>query len=220
MTMQVAMVGTDGIVLASDVRHSLSPRLDGVAARFGYGGTKIHIDGSASMAVCCARDINACKHFAVRVLAELPTVQADMREEKIRNIGREIGEKLSFQRDIESLIVFADNTTRFYRFRWMSFDKEASVVAVMDAAPAGDTVHSAIFWRMRYYERLPMAKLVPLASHMIVSAGAMNPEMIEGLEIVTCDSTGFRRFTDDENREWKTKAQKREKRIGRMVLKP
>jgi hypothetical protein len=51
-----------------------------------------------------------------------------------------------------------------------------------------------------------------------MSAGELNSAMIDGLEIVLCDANGFRRLSDDENREWASKAKERGERIGEMVL--
>jgi hypothetical protein len=219
MTVQVAMVGTDGIVLAGDTRHSIKPRFEGAAARYGYGSTKIRIDDEGKIAVCCAMDMVAAKRFADRILSELinegPTTN---RERRIKEIGIEVADGLCGGRDIECLIAFADSLTTFYRFRFMGADREASVDQIFDAAPAGDTVNSAIFWRMRYYTRLPISQLIVLASHLVVSAGELNTAMIDGLEIVLCDSNGFRRLSQDENREWADRAIERGKRIGDLVL--
>jgi len=218
MTMQVGMVGTDGIVIAGDTRHSISPRFAGAAARHGFGGTKIRIDESGRIAVCCAIDMNASKRFAERILSELPSEEPKNRLRRIEEIGREIGAGLAGSREIESLMVFADSLSTFYHFRFIGSDREVSVDEVIDAAASGDTVNSAIFWRMRYYKRLPIEQLTVLASHLIVSAGETNSAMIDGLEILLCDANGLRRLSDDENREWASKAKERGERIGEMVL--
>ena len=42
-------------------------------------------------------------------------------------------------------------------------------------AIAGDNVNPAIFWAERYYQELPIEKLVPLAAHLIVAASKLNP---------------------------------------------
>ena len=98
--------------------------------------------------------------------------------------------------------------------------KEVSVDEVVDSAASGDTVNAAIFWREAYYARVPIAKLTVLASHIIVAAGRISPALIDGLEIVLCDSSGFRRLSREENEQWKEKAVKRDKKIGRIVLTP
>jgi len=224
MTMQVAMVGTDGIVLAGDMRHSLSPRFERAAAtdaaRRGYGATKIRIDEAGKIAICCAMDMMAARIFVDRVFLELPSIALKDRAKHIEEIGREVGEGLAGNREIESLIVFADCLSTFYRFRLMSNPREVCVDEVVDASAAGDVVNSAIFWRMHYYRRIPIANLIVLASHMIVVAGLRNSAMIEGLEIVLCDSEGFRRLSIEENREWQAKAIERDKHIGKLVIKP
>jgi hypothetical protein len=58
MTMQVGMVGTNGIVIAGDTHHSVSPMFANLmGVRHGYGSTKIRTDEAGRVAVTCAMDM-------------------------------------------------------------------------------------------------------------------------------------------------------------------
>src|SRR5262249_5822525 len=68
MTMQVGMVGTDGIVLASDtkwVEHTLG------AARNIYDKTKIKISDERGIAISYARNMETAGPVADSIIAEL-----------------------------------------------------------------------------------------------------------------------------------------------------
>jgi hypothetical protein len=82
------------------------------------------------------------------------------------------------------------------------------------------TEDAAIFWSERYYRRLPVSQLVTLAAHLVVAAGKINPEGIEGLEIAYCDAStsGFRRLTLAQNRALELDAKKRGKQIRSLIL--
>jgi hypothetical protein len=71
---------------------------------------------------------------------------------------------------------------------------------------------------MRYYKRLPIAQLAGLAAHLVVVAGALSSALVSGLEIVFCNESGFRRLTDQENREWESKATGWDKEVGELIL--
>jgi hypothetical protein len=61
----------------------------------------------------------------------------------------------------------------------------------------------------------PLKVLVPLAAHLVVSAGRLNPGAISGLEIVLCDASGLHRLSDDSIRELEATANRWDKSIGR-----
>jgi hypothetical protein len=54
MTMQIAMIGSDGIVLASDTKQTRTPLPDHAAKRYGFGSSKIGITESKRIAATCA----------------------------------------------------------------------------------------------------------------------------------------------------------------------
>ena len=65
-----------------------------------------------------------------------------------------------------------------------------------------------------YYRRLPIAELIPLAAHFIVSAGKLNGSAIEGLEIILCQSGAIQRMANDSARELEEKSNQWDHDIG------
>jgi hypothetical protein len=85
-------------------------------------------------------------------------------------------------------------------------------------AVAGDNVNAAAFWPERYYEPRPIERLIPLAAHLIVSAGKLNSGSISGLEILTCTSTEIRRLSEDSIRSLERQCTKWDEDIGNLFL--
>jgi hypothetical protein len=117
--------------------------------------------------------------------------------------------------DSQCLIVSTKPTLRAYFLRaaqiggyWQPFCQE-----VIGYAIAGDDNNSAIFWIQRYYKKEPVIALLPLAAQLIVVAGKLNSAAIGGLEIVTCDSGGCRRISDESIAALESAAEEWDKRI-------
>lgn len=71
---------------------------------------------------------------------------------------------------------------------------------VINKAVQGDETSPACLFVERYFPKhqVAIANLIPLAAHSILTAGALNPDAVEGLEIALCLQTGFRKMSDDE----------------------
>jgi hypothetical protein len=90
---------------------------------------------------------------------------------------------------------------------------------------AGDADNASTFWAMRYYsclhpESKRMDKLIPLAAQVVVDAKHLNSAIIEGLEIVVCDRSGIRRFTEQENLAQHENAARRGSEIEAILFPP
>jgi hypothetical protein len=211
MTMQIGMLGTDGIVLASDTRCTTSPLNPGYGATHSYGRSKIRIDHHARIAVTCARDMLNADLVAEGIISNLKAGDWQIRERRIKEIGNEVASSF----DTECLIAFADPKPAL--FKYATNAQGAVCERIIDFVHAGNTVNAAVFWSMRYYRLLPMAQLVRLAAHLVVVAGELNTAMIKGLEIVLCDSSGCHRLSDEENRELESKARGWDESIGKLI---
>lgn len=75
-----------------------------------------------------------------------------------------------------------------------------------------------MFWSERYYQPLPIRRLIPLAAHLIVAAHELNTAGISGLEIVLCDASGLHRLSGDSIRELESKANEWDRDIGDLFL--
>ena len=62
---------------------------------------------------------------------------------------------------------------------------------------SGSIANAALFFIYRYYcqyftPKTPVAKLIMLAAHAVLTASKFNPEGIQGLEMVICEGNTFK----------------------------
>jgi len=210
VTMQVGMIGANGIVLAGDTRHYVEHP---GRCWHSYNSSKIKLDSTKRMAIACARSMDISFRIAEQIFAALPSVAVELRADKIE----EIGESLANGADVDCVVAFADPSPSLFFFQCAK-SGEARCEPV-DKCAAGDVGNPAYFWAERYYrESLPVNQLVRLASHIVVAAGNMNNGSIRGLEIVTLEAAGFRKWSVEENRALESEIMEEGRRIGEMVL--
>lgn len=215
MTMQVGMVGSDGIVLASDTRWTTSPNVSGWTARHGYNSHKIKIDATNSVAVACARD-KVDSNRVADALLQLANESALNRVDRIEEIGKAV----AGSEDLECILVFAKPEPALYFFQYLK-GKVVAREQVFTYVFGGDTVNAAVFWIRNYHKYQPIHQLKRLAAHAIGSAGKICPDHISGLEIVCCSiSSGLSRLPPEENRELELESEEWDKEIGIKILGP
>jgi hypothetical protein len=223
MTMQVGMMGSDGIVLASDTRETHPPILEQnqfwAGAQFGTNTSKIEVSHERGMAIACAFDLATARQIAQKIIHDLTDEDFSNPVAAIKGIAAAIQTNEEIR--AQCIIVLTRPSPRMFMFqfatvegRWGPLCQEMESKAI-----AGDNLNSAIFWMERYYDgSLLTAQLIPLAAQLVVSAGSLNPYGVEGLEIVRCDSSGIHPLTRTENREWESKAKGLDKSFGDQVL--
>lgn len=74
---------------------------------------------------------------------------------------------------------------------------------ILDRNKSGDESNAAIFFSERYFpsmseERPPIAHLLPLAAHIVLMAGRLNPTGVDGLEIAICRAGECRMLQEHE----------------------
>ena len=211
MTMQVAMIGTDGIVIASDTRASICPLQSGSGVRHHRDVPKIRIDPTEKIAIACAGDTCTAIQIADQIFNEWTNINSWNIEQKIC----EIGSKVANDHYAECLI--AHNDLGLYLFQ---SGKNTHCTPIIGSAHAGDRINAATYWTTRYYTRLPVKKLMRLAAYVIVEASRLDGGNggIHGLEMVYWTGEKYRRLSCAENRYWESKAKKWSEKIGRFVL--
>ncbi len=197
MTLQVAMVGTDGVVLASDTKWS---EISG-GIRQTSNRTKVFIDESRTIAVSCARAMNASRRIAVKILADT-AIRWDSPASQIEEIAREVIAKApeaSFK-DANCLIV--SPSLHLYRLYLDSYGDDVELrCEEQDKAYEGEGSNSALYWAERYYGRRQIRDLIVPAAFSILAGGRLNPAGIEHLEIILCEQNGFHRLSNEEIQE-------------------
>lgn len=194
VTFQIGIVGTDGVLLASDVRaRSTAGFRDGISAGVDFSATteKLFCYPEFHHAYCIAGNDNTiwrvghCAHENIKkhgnTFLDHETVRSllwDSVNEICKSIGP-IGSKyygsmlLSYQ---------GQQSVDLWRVNLNGFGP--GVNAVLDKTFEGDAANSAAFFLVQYYRAAPIKQLLPLAAHCVLTAAKLNPTGVEGLEIV------------------------------------
>ncbi len=220
MTMQVAMIAADGIVLASDLKWvATGDSPQGRPFRHHEYKSKIKID--KEIAICCAGDMIDSTRVADEILLHWREGEGD----EVQRILR-IVTPLFKKRSIECLVaIAAPNKKLIYilgakvavgvgaKTEW-----RLTIAPVRGTQTAGDIANEATFW-LRYYDAsLSVQELKRLAAHLVVEAVNFNNAMIGGLEVVVSDSSGFTRLSDDKCQQLEAETKQRSCDIGELIL--
>jgi hypothetical protein len=227
MTMQVGMVGTDGVLIASDTQWNNTPTKgpgeNAYLPREPFNAQKIIVSHEKGIAISQARVMETARLVATRIISRLKDEDLDYPCDSIRAIGTTVLDDVEdfAKRDAHCLIAIALPSPKLYLFYFGDVDgKLGPICQKMESSKAaGDHVNAAIFWKERYYKRRPIRKLVPLAAHLIDSASQLNRGSISGLEIVLCDASGLHRVDEESIRKLEAKANRWDKHIGSLFTK-
>jgi hypothetical protein len=195
MTMQVGMVGKDGIVLASDTMQVQST-IGG--ARSSFNASKIKISHDRGIAISCARNMETATLVAKNIISGLGDSRMESPIALIEDIVKNVMDGSGWRNDVHCLIVLLRPRPRLIRVH-------TSCGAVMcddditGKVVAGDIENAGIFWSEMYYERQPINYLARVAAQLVVMAGKISSGNIGGLEVVLCSPSGFRRLSADSN---------------------
>ncbi len=118
MTMQVGMVGSDGILLAGDTRWTYTPKLRPnelwSGKRYTQGIEKIVINRNRGMAVTCARNMEVARSLANLVIAEIRDEDCAAPIAALEAIGNKVLASCEEKRnDAQCLIAFMKPTPRY-----------------------------------------------------------------------------------------------------------
>jgi hypothetical protein len=220
--MQIAMVGSGCIVIASDTLCSHPPTLR--QGQLWVGGTrrtnsrKILISHEHGFVISCARNMELARQIAHELIARFSDREFIFSTKAVEDIAAKISVGLT-KPDAQCLIALTRPKLRLFLFtfgivdgEWGPFCQEQFSKAI-----AGDNVNSAIFWVEGYYkESLPASQLIPLAAQMVATAGHLNPYLINGLEIAVCNGDGCHRLSDESILCLKKKASEWDIEIGNL----
>jgi len=219
MTMQLGMVGTDGIVLASDKLWADNR----TAIRTPLIGTKFRINHECGIAVACSGSMRTSEQLADEIIA-LTLRDANWVS---NNLGamQELGERLfssveQGREDARCLVVFTRPELKMYVIWTAKFDGTWGITgkATEAIAYSGDMANPAVFWGAAYYCPTPIAQMMFLAAHLILSAAPLNSAGVGGLEIALCTSDGIREVSEETLANLKAKSAALDKNIAFALL--
>jgi hypothetical protein len=223
MTMQVGMVGTDGIVLASD---TLWMHEDVTGIRHTSNKSKFRIDYERGIAISCARSMETAVRIADDLIKELPDEGRGRLEwSAVAVANRTLEQAHNTRKPFQCLIVSTKPKPQLFHLHYGVFDPAVQAGAACDKEPrryaAGDQTNAACFWSERYQQHFPpqsIQRLIPLAAHLIVSASKLNSAAIGGLEIVVCDESGIHLLSDESTAALEAQSAEWDQQIGDLVM--
>jgi hypothetical protein len=217
MTMQVAMVGTDGLILASDTRWMNADS----GVRHTNNSPKIRIDHERGVAIGCARSMEIAGRVASELLSQLSEKDWLFPQSRATEIANQVLDSCTAERrDFQCLLVPTRVLgPRLFKLHAGVFNLQQGAMCQSEgrAAIAGDNVNPAVFWSERYCIRLPLQPtqtLIPLAAHLITAASTLNSLAINGLEIVLCNESGCHRLSDEAIKELTAQVSEWDDQIG------
>jgi hypothetical protein len=190
MTLQIGMLGRDGLVVVGDTRQYLEPQGQ---PWYGYDSSKIRTSSDSRIAVACAVDMDASFAIADEVVKQMAGPYNRLVE--IRNIGNRIAEG----KDSQCLIAFCDPCPELYRFsHWKTGQSKCELA--LGSIPIGDQWNQAYYWAMRHYNHaLSCQQLSRLGALVVTTAAHLNSASIGGMEGFTCTTDGIRLWSRDES---------------------
>jgi len=214
VTFQIGMVGSDGVLLASDTLCTHLHIADG-AIRTGTtsNSPKIQIENAKGIAYCWSGD-----EFGRIAVATISDLFREGSRTDIRSFLRECGvqavNRAGDQRSVNPTtplssceVLVAIRSENNYMSLWslrmlntVEHQFFPAVERVTTKAVTGDAVNSAVFFSENYFSRfctLPIAELVPLAAHTVLMAGRLSSG-VGGLQIVLCRGDGFTELGSNE----------------------
>jgi hypothetical protein len=201
VTFQVGFVGNDGVLLGSDKRVMMMGQV-----RSSSLAEKIHIEAD-DLAYCCTGG-DLASLMREPIIAAIRTPTGDFRSDLLQNCQMTIletlkGVKLNELLSQKGAILFArraNSGVELWRILVGTLGTSVLPDQITDKVTQGDESSSARLFVERYFPKHPVAiaSLVPLAAHSILTAGVLNPDAVEGLEIVLCTQSAFRKLPSDE----------------------
>jgi hypothetical protein len=192
MTLQLGLLGTDGLVIASDQNACFAD--DPIRS----SSTSPKIFWDTHRGIVCAASGDLVAPLVAKDLVKLEISAASPRDEVFDILQRSVEElwrthvpkKYNGDPDrnpsISLLVGLTANPHHLWR---IGHPKVASGAAgYLDKIHNGDGANSAKYFTERFYKHpqlLPINDLVFLAAHTIIEGGRLNPTMVGGLELLT-----------------------------------
>jgi hypothetical protein len=216
MTMQVGMVGSDGIVIASDLKWGG----DSGGSRETHLAPKIKVNDALGIGVACS-EAEVSLNIATDILNQFKESDHEypcLALERIARGGMDGFDRARATRpQSHCLIALRGKPFRLYSLR--VGPEGQNCTEVFDRRRAGDPGNPAMFFAQAYYSPRPISELTFLAAHVVLTAPRFNSDGIGGLEILSAhEETGFRMLSSDEIEELKERSSALHETISRALF--
>jgi hypothetical protein len=215
MTLQVGLVGTDGIVLASDKKAVVfDPALCTSLV------SKILIDREKGLAGCCAgNEISA--RIRREIFSNSNLLQREYPQSPIEELATQIYRDIPTEEQAggnpsDLLIVSLNDLRHLYHLRMSA--TQCTLRLKENKHIQGDLGNPARLFVEAYYSKKPIHGLVFLAAHTILTANRLNPTTVEGLEVVKCTTKNFEPVSESELQVLVVRSQKTAEQTERSIF--
>jgi hypothetical protein len=219
VTLQIGLVGTDGIVLAGDLKTRFFDEVET------FGLTSKILTSARGIALAYS-GYEISREVAKRIIADETLLDFDdsaqwQTTEKIASdVYREPFPDIVApdRRDSEILLVSTCSIDHFYSLE-MRNENRCWLRRREDKAIAGHVVNSGCFFVERYYRKsATVEELALVAAYAIFAASKLNPPGIEGLEMVTCTKAEIGRMPDGDIKSLESRCREIDKEIEALLL--
>ncbi len=190
MTLQIAFVGTDGVLLASDQRSNITSPNQQVTTS--HLTRKIMVDHDRGLAACWSGYEPISQELARRILKSSDSEVSNQifLESIAEAVYKDVREQIISDSPYgQVILVNRRDLGRIYSI--YAADRHYSVCPYIDWVPSGQNSNPALFFCQKFYKFGPIEGLIMLAAHTILTAGQIDPYRIGGLEILRCTSEKF-----------------------------
>jgi hypothetical protein len=187
------MVGTDGIVIASDLKWYSETE----GMRETHLASKIKIRDDGRIAIACAESEYSL-NLSTLIFRGFQGTSSASRCAVLERIGEEaMGwcDKVPQPRPQCHCLIAMREPFGLYSLR--VGPEGQNCTKITDKRRAGDAGNPAMYFA-RFYEKKPASDLVFLASHIVLRAAQFNSDGVEGLEVLLCEEQGMRMLSDAE----------------------
>jgi hypothetical protein len=205
MTMQVGMVGSDGIILASDrkVWRESYPTVKQIGSVVDPPALQCKIEFSypKNIAISCAENLDSARDVAKKIIDALRN-EDRANEYSAASAMQRIAEDVLGNSGDKIRCLIALTCPDWHLFTCTaSPDDHGEYGVVCEPCHngweiAGHVTNPAVFLIRRYYsENQSIEELIPLASYSVLCASQFNSERIEDLDVIRCDALGVHRLS-------------------------
>jgi len=227
MTFQIGLVGSDGLIIASDetaVREG-GLRADGKCSmRVSSGVEKIFVAKKNNL-ICAFAGDSIVTNFASELIQSVSSGDDLSEDLALKNRATEVYEAHHSveirKRTSGQMMVAIPGVLKLWEFLFMG--GEVILQAVSNRSFCGDRCNPAVYFAERYLPldslKYPVERLKLIAAHTILEGSALNPTSVGGLSILICMTGEQPRFLEpDELQELRTHSQKLHDMIAVTLL--
>jgi len=197
MTFQIGMLGSDGVLLASDTLYTHPGKLPG--SRRTYNAKKILIREDEAMAYCSSGDDVSAK--AAELHSNSTTVEIYQSMVMSRTTAIEKYSTIENKNGNHGTVLAAHRTATGVELWYMDVSSQAQLpISIPSHICAGDQQNPAAFLIERYFpkdRRLPIRDLIFLAAHTVLMASKFSSG-VGGLQILLGRPAGFEALSDED----------------------